>query len=102
MLLTEGAARLMLPVNVIRKTRSVGIVPVGQVRAVMVYALVVGWAVGSGRGEARVCGWVDQCSAGCAFEKQPEQVKHRNLPDSLPGLRSHRPPSLLLPPAAIP
>jgi hypothetical protein len=29
-LLTEGAARLMLPVNVIRKTRSVGVVPAGQ------------------------------------------------------------------------
>jgi hypothetical protein len=29
-LLAEGAARLMLPVQVIRKTRSVGVVPVGQ------------------------------------------------------------------------
>jgi len=29
-LLTEGAARLMLPVSVIRKTRSVGVVPTGQ------------------------------------------------------------------------
>ncbi|GBF99935.1 IMP-specific 5-nucleotidase, partial [Raphidocelis subcapitata] len=30
LLLTEGAARLMLPVNVIRKPRSVGVVPAGQ------------------------------------------------------------------------